>query len=129
LGLGQYFEEHYEFHKHVLLDIYEALYKYALSTHADDDVLLQLIYLDYYRYNKIKPKDLFGIDLERKEHNRMIANFGLDIHNYRYSFFPVSFNIERWMNGYELKQDDDVLIVQFTGREEPMIMSGREITK
>ena len=129
LGLGQYFEEHYEFHKHVLLDIYEALYKYALSTHADDDVLLQLIYLDYYRYNKIKPKDLFGIDLERKEHNRMIANFGLDIHNYRYSFFPVSFNIERWMNGYELKQDDDVLIVQFTGREEPIIMSGREIAK
>ena len=31
--------------------------------------------------------------------------------------------------GYELKQDDDVLIVQFTGREEPIIMSGREITK
>ena len=26
LGLGEYFEQHYEFHKHVLLDIYEALY-------------------------------------------------------------------------------------------------------
>ena len=36
LGLGEYFYTHYQFHKHVLLDIYEALYKYALQEHPSD---------------------------------------------------------------------------------------------
>lgn len=125
LGLGKYFDAHYDFHKHVLLDIYEALYKYATQTHPSDPILQQLIYLDYYSYNKIKPHDLFGIEPDKKEQNRLLREMGFNIHQHRYAYFPVSFNIKQWMNKYEIVEDNDTLVVQFTGRDKPSIASGK----
>ncbi len=129
LGLGEYFEAHYQFHKHVLLDIYEALSKYALLAYPSDKVLQELIYLDYYSYNEIKPFDLFKTERDRKEQNRILTNLGFNIHTYRYIFFPVSFNIKHWLEKYEVKEDDDLLVVQFTGREKPLVLSGKEAKK
>ena len=129
LGLGTFFDAHYNFHKHTLLDMYDGLYRYAISAHPTDEILKQLIYLDYYTYSKIKPNDLFNIEQERKQHNSFIMEIGLDIHNYRYTFFPVSFNISTWLTKYEVEEDNDVLIVQFTGREKPVVLSGKKTTK
>jgi hypothetical protein len=125
LGLGEYFETHYQFHKHVLLDIYEAFYKYALQEYPQDRVLHQLIYLDYYSYNKIKPKDLFGIEPNKKEQNQVLTKMGFNIHKHRYAYFPVSFDIKHWLENYEVIQDDDTLVVQFVGTEMPVVFSGR----
>ncbi len=125
LELGEYFDTHYQFHKHVLLDIYEALYKYALEEHPEDFVMHQLIYLDYYSYNKIKPKDLFGIEPDKKEQNQVLTAMGFNIHQHRYAYFPVSFDINHWLQNYEVKQDDDILVVQFVGTEMPLVFSGR----
>ncbi|MDD2474579.1 MAG: DUF4080 domain-containing protein [Dysgonamonadaceae bacterium] len=127
LGLGEYFDTNYHFHKHILSDIYEALYKYAKTSHASDKVLLQLIYLDYYNYNKIKPYDLFGIEPDRKEQNRTLINLGLNIHQFRYVYFPVSFNVSHWLDNYEIINDNDLLIIQFTGRDNPIALSGNRI--
>ena len=125
LGLGEYFEAHYQFHKHVLLDIYEALWKYALLAYPEDKILHQLIYLDYYSYNKIKPHDLFGIEPDKKEQNRVLSALGFNIHQSRYAYFPVSFDIHHWMGNFEVKEDTDTLVVQFTGKEKPLIHSGK----
>ena len=125
LGLGEYFDTHYQFHNHVLLDIYEALWKYALLTHPADKALHELIFLDYYSYNKIKPHDLFGIEPDKKEQNRVLKELGFNIHQFRYAFFPVSFDIHHWLEHFEVKEDSDVLVVQFTGKEKPEIHSGK----
>lgn len=129
LGLGHYFNEHYEFHKHTLQDMYEALYNYTLEVNASDKILLQLIYLDYYLYNKIKPKDIFEIESDKREQNKQIMDLGLDIHNYRYTYFPVSFDINHWLENFEIKEDDDLLVVQFTGRDTPAVFSARSLQK
>ena len=127
LGLGEYFEAHYQFHKHVLLDIYEALFNYVKTFHASDKVLIQLIYLDYYDYNKIKPKDLFGIEPDKKEQNSTLIDMGLNIHQFRYVYFPVSFDVNHWLSNYEIIDDNDLLIMQFTGRDKPIALSGKKI--
>lgn len=129
LGLGEYFGTHYQFHKHVLLDIYEALYKYTLLAHPTDTVLQQLIYLDYYSYNKIKPHDLFGIEPDKKEQNSVLSDLGFNIHKSRYAYFPISFDINHWLENFEIKQADDLLVVQFLGREKPLIHSGKHAKK
>ena len=123
LGLGEYFEANYQFHKHVLLDIYEALYKYAESAHPDDKVLLQLIYLDYYSYSKIKPHDLFSLEPDKKEQNIALTELGLNIHEFRYAYFPVSFDVNHWLSHFEIIEKNEVLVVQYTGREKPVILS------
>ncbi len=127
LGMGEYFEANYQFHKHVLLDIYEALWKYGLLAHPSDKVLHQLIYLDYYSYNKIKPYDLFGIESDKKEQNSVLSKMGFNIHQARYAFFPVSFDIKHWLKTFEIKEDTDTLVVQFTGKEKPLIHSGKDM--
>ena len=127
LGMGEYFEANYQFHKHVLLDIYEALWKYALLAHPSDKVLHQLIYLDYYSYNKIKPHDLFGIEPDKKEQNSVLSKMGFNIHQARYAYFPVSFDIKHWLKTFEMKEDKDTLVVQFTGKEKPLIHSGKDM--
>ncbi|MGV8962569.1 MAG: DUF4080 domain-containing protein [Candidatus Saccharimonadaceae bacterium] len=123
LGLGEYFKANYQFHKHVLLDIYEALYKYAESAHPDDKVLLQLIYLDYYSYSKIKPHDLFSLEPDKKEQNIALTELGLNIHEFRYAYFPVSFDVNHWLSHFEIIEKNEVLVVQYTGREKPVILS------
>ena len=125
LKLGEYFNTHYQFHKHTLFDIYEALYKYALQKHPSDKVLHQLIYLDYYSYNKIKPKDLFDIEPDKKEQNQVLTEMGFNIHQHRFAYFAVSFDINHWLENYEVKKDDDILVVQFTGTEKPSVFSGK----
>ena len=50
---------------------------------------------------------------------------GFNIHQHRYAYFPVSFDINHWLENYEVKQDDDTLVVQFTGTEMPTVFSGR----
>ena len=124
LGLGEYFDAHYQFHKHVLIDIYDALYKYAQSVYPSDKVLQQIICLDYYSYNKIKPFDLFKTEHNKKEQNSILIDLGLDIHAYRYIFFPISFNVKHWMENFEIKDKEDILVVQYTGRDIPLILSG-----
>ena len=88
-------------------------------------MLHQLIYLDNYSYNKKKPKDLFGIEPDKKEQNHVLTAMGFNIHQHRYAYFPVSFDINHWLENYEVKQDDDTLVVQFTGTEMPTVFSGR----
>ncbi len=127
LGLGHYFEEHYQFHKHTLKDMYEALHNYAHEMCVTDKILIQLIYLDYYLYNKIKPQDIFEIENDKREQNKQILSLGLDIHNYRYTFFTVSFDIHHWLENFEIQEKDDLLVVRFTGRDTPTIFSAEKI--
>ena len=56
LGLGKYFNCHSDFHKHSLYDIYDMLSGFATRHYENDEVLKQLIAIDYYSQSKIKPQ-------------------------------------------------------------------------
>ena len=72
LGLGIYFGERTDFHKHTLGDIFNFLGEYALTCLPDDAILHQLIAIDFYLYHKIKPSTQYFKELDKTARSEII---------------------------------------------------------
>ncbi len=67
LGLGTYFTGIRDVHQYTLKDVYEIVYQYAQLNFPDDNILHELIAIDYYRQYKIKPQQLFIQEISSEE--------------------------------------------------------------
>lgn len=115
LGLGTYFEQHSHAHKHTLKEIYQHIAAY-ISADYDDPVLLQLLAMDYYTYHKVKPMDLFEMEVDRSVRSRIVDAQGLNHHKFRFAIVPTSFNVRAMVKEAEWVYEADHLIVAFDGQ-------------
>jgi anaerobic magnesium-protoporphyrin IX monomethyl ester cyclase len=122
LGLGTYFvESGHDFHQHTLKQVYEIIARY-IQAHYTDQVLLELLALDYYSYYKVKPQDLFGLELPKTEVNKIIEVKGLNHHKYRYAILPTSININALAHQDIIEPEIGHILLQFDGTSKPTIM-------
>ncbi|MBK6329661.1 MAG: B12-binding domain-containing radical SAM protein [Bacteroidetes bacterium] len=89
LGLGKYFAEKSDYHKHTHEEIYQIAFEYLERHYAHDKILKQLFAIDYYLQHKIKPKMLFIEEVERQERNQLIESMKLNHHKYRFGILPL----------------------------------------
>jgi anaerobic magnesium-protoporphyrin IX monomethyl ester cyclase len=129
LGLGTYFNAHSDFHKHELKDVYQLLYDFAKSQYADDKVLLQLSAIDYYLWHKIKPVDLLEVEITSSIKSKIIENNGLNHHKYRHVLLNVSFNWHEFEKYNHIIKDEAVLVIEFTGKDVPVVMEAMNTIK
>lgn len=122
LGLGTYFQIHSDFHRHELKDVYQLIYNFAKEAYADDEVLLQLITIDYYLQHKIKPLGLFYKEVDSVVKSKLIEANKLNHHKFRYVMLPVSFNWQEFMQYNHIIKDEAVLVVEFNGKDEPKVL-------
>jgi anaerobic magnesium-protoporphyrin IX monomethyl ester cyclase len=122
LGLGTYFQQHSNFHKHELKDVYQLLYDFSKQEYAGDDVLLQLITIDYYLHHKIKPVQLFYPEVEAGVKSKLIETSKLNHHKYRHIVLPLHFNWQEFVKFNHIIKDDAVLVIEYSGKEEPAIL-------
>lgn len=67
MGLGKYFAEKSDYHKHTHEEIYQIAFEYLERHYAHDKILKQLFAIDYYLQHKIKPKMLFIEEVEGRK--------------------------------------------------------------
>ena len=121
MGLGEYFSEVSDFHKHDLSDVYRIIYEYASQQYPDDNILREMISIDYYLHHNIKPKDLFDISLSKEQTNQLIEQYQLNHHKYRFVMVPVSFCLKTWIFDQKIKPATTLLTIQFDGKTKPCI--------
>ncbi|HEY1039222.1 MAG TPA: DUF4080 domain-containing protein [Bacteroidia bacterium] len=126
LGLGERFLTKSDFHKHSLVDAFEILYEHLLAVFPDDKVVLDMMAIDYFTYNKIKPQVLFKEELSREEKNKIIGENKLDHHKFRFIISRISFNLADWINNSTLTKTNDVLIVQYNGQDQPKLICTKQ---
>jgi anaerobic magnesium-protoporphyrin IX monomethyl ester cyclase len=123
LGLGNYFSGQSDFHKHSILDIYQILHDFAEKTYPGDEVLKQLIAIDYYLQAKVKPKPMFLDEIEHSVKNRLIETLKLNHHKYRFVVLPIGFNFQLFIENNIIEKGKFDLILQYSGTEKAEIVS------
>lgn len=121
LGLARAFLKECEFHKHTLIQDYRIAYSY-FSEHYQDPVLLELLLLDYYTFYKVKPQDLFGVEVDKSEKFQIIHQLRLNHHKFRFVTFHVHFDIQHYIHTDEIVLKDDVVIIQFNGIDKGVVV-------
>jgi anaerobic magnesium-protoporphyrin IX monomethyl ester cyclase len=121
LGLGKYFNENYLAHKHTLKEVYQCIFDFAKS-HYNDPILLQLLGIDYYAFHKVKPQDLFQIELDKIVRNRIVQQSGLNHFNQRFAMFPIDFDLSVFETEKTIVSKKDALaVIAFDGKQSTVL--------
>lgn len=123
-GLGNYFQTHSNFHKHDLKDVYSLLYAYAKEQYPTDEVLQQLISIDYYLNHKIKPVALLMPELEGAAKQQLIEQYKLNHHKLRHVILPVSFNWQEFVEHNHILKDERLFVLEYDGKAFPRLIEG-----
>ena len=115
LGLGIYFGTVKDYHKYSLNDIFEIITDYTNTHYPTDNVLRELIAVDYYLHFKVKPKMLFLDEIEQSEKNNLIKKLRLNHHKYRYIILPLNFNYGNFEQKGLIERQKNHLIIQYNG--------------
>jgi hypothetical protein len=104
--------------------VFLLLYKYAKANHNDDQVLLQLISIDYYLHHKIKPQDLLGVEIKSSLKSKIVETNELNHHKYRYALLNVLFNWQEFVEYNHIIKDETVLVIEYDGKQLPKVLEG-----
>jgi anaerobic magnesium-protoporphyrin IX monomethyl ester cyclase len=124
LGLGEYFNEHRDFHQHTLYDIYDMLFEFIDLNYSQHVHLKQMVAIDYYAQSKVKPQERYLLDLPQKEKVEFIESNKLNHHQYRFIVLPISFNYVKLMETGIISPATHPLILQYNGTTKPMLLQG-----
>jgi radical SAM superfamily enzyme YgiQ (UPF0313 family) len=122
LGLGKYFEEKSNYHKHTLLQLYQIAFAYLELNYQEDKTLKQLFAIDYYLQHKIKPKTLFMEEVLRDKKNTIIDTLKLNHHKYRFGVFEIGFDFNTFQKNHSIQKGLQPLVIQYSGTEKAMIV-------
>ena len=115
LGLGHFFGTKKDFHKYTLTDVFEIISGYSKHVFPNDDVLQQLIAVDYYLHFKVKPKNLFLEEIEYAQKTKLIHDLKLNHHKYRFVMLPLSFDFKQFSKEQQLIENPTYLTIQYNG--------------
>jgi hypothetical protein len=125
LGLGNYFATQKSLHQYYLKDIYDIAYQYADSNFKDDSVVKQLVAIDYYLQNKVRPQILYINDLSKPEKNIWIKQLGLNEHKFRYIMLPIDFDFHLFISNNIIVNGEYLLIIQYDGVNKPIVINNQ----
>ena len=122
LGLGIYFGERTDFHKHTIGDIFNFLGEYALTCLPDDAILHQLIAIDFYLYHKIKPSTQYFKELDKTARSEIIERLHINHHKYRHALLSLDFKFDVFVRTGVVEPCRNVLVIQYDGSNKPAII-------
>lgn len=122
LGLGKFFAARSNFHKHTLYDVYDIATAFVNEFYNEDEVLKQLIAIDYYLHNKLKPKTLYLEEVSREEKNTIIRSMALNHHAYRHIILPLTFDFAEFKETGIVSAGNHYVVIQYNGETKPEII-------
>lgn len=125
--LGTYFEKTIKSQYYDLRDVYSAIYDFSRIYFFENNVIRELIAIDYYMHYKVKPQIKFLDEIDRKRKTQLIEQMQLNHHKYRYIILSICFNFNKFQtqNIVELKKED--IIIQYDGINKPLIIKNNYI--
>lgn len=122
LGLGQHFSTRRDFHDYTLTDVFDILMEFVSGRYNEDEILKQLIALDYYLHYKVKPKELYLNEVNREVKNEIIHTHRLNHHKKRFVILPLTFNFESLVNNSVLINEKGYAVIEYNGTEKATLV-------
>lgn len=128
-GLGNYFNDHCDLHKHDLKDVYTMLFAYAKEGYPEDAVLQQLITIDYYLQHKIKPVLVLLPEADAAAKQQLIEANKLNHHKLRFAMLPIHFNWMEFVEHNHILSAETTMVIAFDGKNKPQVLEGIGISR
>jgi len=122
LGLGKYFYSQKGFLKYNLNDVYSIIYDYTNLHFSENNLISELIAIDYYLQSKIKPKTLFISEIDRKQKYQLLDNLGLNHNKFRYIIFPIESQTATFLSSTGTTSTNNLAILQYDGISSPILI-------
>ena len=121
LGLGTYFGTRKPYHKYIINDVFDIIAEYAEATYPNDQVLKELIALDYYLYFKIRPQKRYLEEIAPEQKAAVLAKKGLIPGKIRYLALPLCFNVGILLNENRVVPEADVAVLEYNGVDQAVL--------
>jgi anaerobic magnesium-protoporphyrin IX monomethyl ester cyclase len=122
LELGLHFATIREYHKYSLKDVYEIINQFVDKNYPDDNVLKELVGIDYYMHHKVRPQIILIDEVSRDAKNSLIQKLKLNHHKYRYVILPLGFDFKLFDDNNKIEKNLSNLIIQYNGTSKPEII-------
>lgn len=120
--LGSYFQKQFQQGQYNIIDVFQCIFNFAQHHYPHDRLLQELIAVDYYLYCKVKPNAIFLPELAKPQRREVEARCQLNLHRYRYLILPLHFDFKRFEQDNVIVENEELLIIQYTGTELPQIV-------
>jgi anaerobic magnesium-protoporphyrin IX monomethyl ester cyclase len=121
-GLGLYRKEKTGLRNDGLIEIYSTLHEYSMQHFPENDILPELIALDYYMHYKVKPGIRFLSEISKGERGLIIDRLKLNHHKYRYVMHIVHFSLLKLLRHGVVESSTNLLIIEYTGVDKPRVL-------
>jgi anaerobic magnesium-protoporphyrin IX monomethyl ester cyclase len=128
MELGTFFGEIKPFHAHILEDVYTILNRFVREHYPEDEILHELVALDYYLFHKTIPKSLFISEVPKEEKITILDLAGLDTSKYRYTILPFSFDVQFFQEQFSIVREPSCLIIAYEGITKSSVSSFQPTT-
>jgi anaerobic magnesium-protoporphyrin IX monomethyl ester cyclase len=120
--LGTFFKTENVKQHYTLLEIYQSIYNCLKKTFLNDKIVFQLLALDYFLSQKVKPKNFFLHSIEVIDIEILPENVILNLKKYRYIAFNIDFDIDFWLEDNEIISKNNCIVIQYSGTKNPEII-------
>jgi radical SAM superfamily enzyme YgiQ (UPF0313 family) len=122
LGLGMHFGESKSYHRYSFTDVFDVLLDYAKNQFPNDNVLHELIGIDYYLHFKVKPQMLYLTEIDKQARNEQIAIHKLNHHRYRFAMLPLGFDFIAFQKSGDVINTKQLLVLQYDGLQKAQVV-------
>ena len=120
LGLGKYFNEQSDFHKHSLIDIYEILFAHVTDIYKNDSLLREMVVIDYFLHSKdIRPKNIFSEFFHIEYFNSTERNPNGPPQFLKWISFGIHFNFKIFQSQGLIDPSIETFALCYTGNQPP----------
>ena len=129
LELGKFFEQRSSFFSFTAMDIYIIADAFIKEHYPNDSVLHQLLAIDYYLQQKIKPAEKFITEVEKKEKFSLLEKLKLPHQKLRYTVIPIGFDYNCFLQENTIINHPQLLVIEYTGTSKPTVKAAIETMK
>lgn len=129
LALGKFFEQRSSFFSFTANDIYTIANAFIKEHYPSEAVLHQLLAIDYYLQQKIKPAEKFIPEIDKKEKFALLEKFALPHQKLRYTVIPIDFDYNFFLQENVIIAHQQLLIIEYTGTRKPTVKAAIETVK
>ena len=122
LGLGKYFEENSSLISYGIGDVYRIAHEFIQLHYSGDEILKQMLAIDYYLQHKIKPAAKYVEEIEKKEKFSLLERQKFNHTKYRYTVINIDFDYLEFVKDNMVIRTKEILVIEYTGTEKPRVL-------
>jgi hypothetical protein len=126
LGLGKFFGTRKEYFGYTMNDVYEIIRDFIINEYSGDEIMKQLLAIDYYLSSKVRPKEMIISPLQGFEKKKALEHIDPSGKKSRHLVLPLSFNYSAFEKNNEIIPCLEDIIIRYTGVDQPVLIKNSQ---